>query len=100
MIRGTTPKHTFNVPMDTGRIKCLKLTYTQLDEVILTKRTKDFTFGDRQVSVKLNQEETFLFNSDVNVTLQLRGLTVEGDVISTNALTVDVEKCLDDEVLV
>lgn len=100
MIGGTTPRHTFKVPVDTGRIKTIKLVYIQLDEEILTKRTADFTLGDKQISVKLTQEETFLFDYDITATIELRIVTLDGDVLGIKPRELDLTKYHDDEVLV
>lgn len=100
MIGGTTPKHTFKVPVDTGRIKTIKLVYIQLDEEVLTKRTEDFTLGEGQISVKLTQEETFLFDYGVTATIQLRIVTLDGDVLSIKPRPLDLTEYYDNEVLV
>ena len=99
MIGGTTPLHTFRVPINTELIKSIKLTYTQLDEVVLTKRTEDFTIEEGQISVKLTQDDTFLFSHLVSVIIQLRIVTIDGDVLSNKPFSISVERCYDGEVL-
>lgn len=41
MFKGTTPTHAFQVPIDSSMIKEVKITYSQRDEEVLVKRTKD-----------------------------------------------------------
>lgn len=100
MIKGTTPTHTLEVDIDTSLIKTIKITYSQNDREILVKRTDDCTIGDGVISTRLSQEDTFLFEGNSLVTIQLRILTDQGDAISAEPIVMSVGRCLDDEVLV
>jgi hypothetical protein len=100
MFKGTTPTHTFEVPLDTSLIKTVKITYSQRDVEVLVKRTEDCTLGDGTISTKLSQEDTFLFEGGTLVTIQLRILTVSGDALVAEPMMMSVGNCLDDEVLV
>lgn len=100
MVRGTTPTHTFNVSIDTSKIKEVKIIYSQGDAVVLCKRTKDCTLSDGKIETKLSQEETFMFDCTKNVYIQVRVLTTGGDAINSQLIMTSVAKCLDDEVLV
>ena len=100
MVRGTTPTHCFEVDIDTSRIKSLKITYAQKDEEIITKRTEDCEVDGNTISTKLTQEETFLFDSNERVGIQIRVLTHDGDVVNSDIMVASVGKCLDEEVLV
>lgn len=99
MFKGTTPTHIFNVSIDTSLIKEVKITYSQRDKEILVKRTEDCTIGDGAISTRLSQEDTFLFEGNMLVTIQLRVLTTSGDALITEPIMMGVGKCLDDEVL-
>ena len=99
MFRGTTPIHTFYVEIDTSIIKEVKITYSQKDEEVLVKRTEDCTIEDGQISTKLSQEDTFRFEPNTVVFIQLRVLTTGDDVLISELIKASVGKCLDDEVL-
>lgn len=100
MYKGTTPTHIFNVSLDTTLIKEIKITYSQSDKEIFAKRTDDCTIEEGKISVKLTQEDTFLFECDKFVNIQVRILTLGGDCLTSSIVTVSVAKCLDNEVLV
>lgn len=100
MVIGTTPTHTFTLPFDAGIIKSLKITYAQGANVILTKKLEDCTVEGNDISVKLTQEDTLLFNYyDQDVEIQVRILTNSGDAMASNIHKLSLSKCLDDEVL-
>lgn len=100
MFKGTTPTHSFNVSIDTSLVKEVKITYTQKDKEVLVKRTDECTIGEGVITTRLTQEDTFLFEEAVLVTVQLRILTISGDALASAPLMMSVGKCLDDEVLV
>lgn len=100
MFKGTTPIHTFNVDIDTSLIKEVKIIYSQKDKEILVKRTEDCTIDSGTISTRLSQEDTFLFESNTLVTIQVRVLTMSGDALISDLIMTGVGKCLDDEVLV
>ena len=99
MIIGTTPTHTFDIPFDTSEVKEVKITYAQNNVSILEKKTVDCTQAGKTISVTLTQEDTFKFDCKKPIEIQVRILTLNGDVLSTIPQTVGVCKCLDNEVL-
>lgn len=99
MIRGTTPTHTFNIPFDTSLVDEVKITYAQDDEIIFFKSTSDCTLEGTTISVTLTQEDTFRFDCKKSVEIQIRILTLGGDVLTSIPEKVRVGKCLDNEVL-
>lgn len=99
MHKGTTPTHTYVLDFDTSAIKTVKITYSQAGREVLTKRTQDCTLDGHTISVRLSQEETFLFKGHALATIQLRILTAVGDALTSDPMTVSVGECLDDEVL-
>jgi hypothetical protein len=62
--RGTTPTHTFSIPIERDLIKDLRITYTQDKKKILTKELKDMEFSEGDINVTLSQEETLLFQTN------------------------------------
>ena len=99
MFKGTTPTHTFNVSIDTSLIKEVKITYSQKDKDVLIKRTKDCTIDEGTISIRLSQEDTFLFEGNTMVMIQLRVLTSGGDALVAEPVMMTVGKCHDDEVI-
>jgi hypothetical protein len=99
MFKGTTPTHYFNVPIDTSRIKELKITYSQKDREIFAKRKEDCIIEEGKITTTLSQEETFMFEPDKFVTIQLRVLMDEGSCLTSKLMMMSVEKCMDNEVL-
>ena len=100
MIRGTTPTHVFTLPFDTDLVKKVKVIYAQDDEIIVTKESAACECAGNVVTVKLTQEETLKFNCKKSVQIQMRILTKGGDALASEIKLVDVEKCLESEVLV
>ena len=100
MYRGTTPTHTFKVPIDTSLVKSVKIIYSQRDKEILVKRKNECTFEGNAISTRLTQEDTFKFDGTALVTIQIRVLTVGDDALISHPIVRSVGKCLDEEVLV
>ena len=100
MIKGTTPTHTFTLPFNTETISKLRIIYSQNDNVILVKQMNDCVMNDKQVSVTLTQEDTFLFEHVYPVEIQIRVLTLGGNALASVPEKVGVSKCLDSEVLI
>lgn len=99
MIRGTTTKHIFNIPLEASDIKEVKITYSQNGKIVLSKKKNECTIGDNTIVVALSQEDTFKFDSSTHVNIQVRILTDKGSVFSSKIMSVGVGACLDDEVL-
>lgn len=97
---GTTPTHTFKLPFNTKVIKELKITYAQDGQIKLEKKIQDCTLNEDEVSIKLTQEETFLFDAIKNIEVQMRILTQVGDALSSDIRIIGAKRCLDSEVLV
>ena len=99
MEKGTTPLHTFTLPIDTDTITKLRIIYAQNGSVILTKEKTDCTLEGNQIKVKLSQEDTFKFASSCPVEIQLRVVLTDGEAYKSEIKRVTVGRCLDNEVL-
>lgn len=100
MIRGTTPTHTFNLPFGVEFIKAGKVIYSQDGAVVLTKEISECALDGQAITIKLTQEETFKFDCNKGyVFIQIRLLTTGEDALASGLIRVEVEKCLDSEVL-
>lgn len=100
MIKGTTPTHYFNIAFDTSEIKTLEITYAQEDEIILQKHKSDCVLEGKRITTKLTQEETFNFDCEKRVQIQLRVVTKSGAALAAYIKNVPIYKCLSNEVLV
>ena len=101
MLQGTTPIDIFTLPCDTATLKKIKVTYTQGDDdtVIITKTKDDCVLDGNDVKVKFTQEDTFKFDATQPYKVQIRALTVAGEVVGSIPKTSALVKCLDKEVL-
>ena len=99
-MRGTTPTHSFTLPVTAENIKTIKIIYAQNGKVVLEKWTADVHLEDSRVMVRLSQEETMRFCADAKVEIQVRLLTLEGEALKSNILITMPTRLLDEEVLV
>jgi predicted small metal-binding protein len=99
MRRGTTPTHTFTLPIAVDNVSEALIVYAQSDEEILRKTVNHCRMDGNTLAVDLTQEETFLFDCKRRVQIQVRVLTMDGKALASNIITTDVDKCLSNEVL-
>ena len=99
MIRGTTPKHIFKLPISTDQISKLRVVYLQSKTVICEKNEKDCEMSGNEVSLTLTQEETLKFKDWLDAKVQIRVLTVSGESLASEVFVVGVGELLKDEVL-
>lgn len=99
MIRGTTPTHTFNLPIATKTIKATRITYKQKDSIVLEKTEKDVIMQGTAIKVTLTQEETLAFGENTPVQLQVKVLTYDGAVLVSKIKMIPVTEILNEEVL-
>ncbi len=99
MTPGTTPTHTFNLPISTDEIAALRITYEQSDKILFKKKKDECELIDKKVIVRLKQEETLLFESNVIVRIQLKGRTTGDDVIVSKVIKKPTNIVLDKEVI-
>lgn len=99
LVRGTTPTHKFTLPFDTGIVKTVKVLYAQDDIVVLEKEGEACNCSGNTVTVKLTQEDTFKFDCNKFVQIQVRVITQDDNSLVSEVKCVSVAKCLEDEVL-
>lgn len=99
MRKGTTPSLTFKLPFSVGTISNAKITLCQRN-VKLVKRLCDCEITEEDsLTIKLTQEETFLFDCNTYIKVQLRVVTEYGDALASEVYSIFVAQCLDEEVL-
>ena len=99
MRRGTTPTHTFTIPFDTGAIEKVRVVYAQSDMVKIVKRECDVEMEGNVISVTLTQAETLRLDCKLQTEIQLRVVTLAGEALASDIITVSTGRCLSDEVL-
>lgn len=100
LIPGTTPTHTLNLPIDTGTITKLRITYEQFGRTVIEKTEKEVSMSGKKIEVTLTQEDTLKLYENKKVKVQLKALTASGTVVSHKPIVLDVDEVLNKEVLV
>jgi hypothetical protein len=97
MRRGTTPTHTFSLPVPADEVASFRVIYNQNGKNVLTR--DDAELNGVTATLKLTQEETLRFISSVRVEIQVRLLTNDGDALASDVITINVDRLLENEVL-
>lgn len=98
MQRGTTPTHIFTLPFSVEQAEEIRVLYAQDGNVKIKKEKEDLQILFNSITLKLSQEETFLFDTKSLVEIQIR-VKMDNNVFASDILTVRVQKLLEDEVL-
>jgi hypothetical protein len=99
MIQGTTPTHSFSLPVDAETIKEIRIVYAQKERPVLVKTTQDCTLTEKTAALRLSQQETFRFDPSYEVEIQVRLLTWGGDALASEIIRTTVGYCLGNEVM-
>lgn len=97
--QGTTPEHTFTIPVDTGTLSRARVVYVQNKKRVIVKYMDELTFNGNTVKVQLSQAETFMLDHKKKVKFQLRSKTKGGDVLNSEILEATVAECIDKELI-
>lgn len=100
---GSTPTNTFVVPssIDITGYQEIQIVYNQGGREIVKKSSLDneITVSGNNLIVTLTQEDTFKFDYNKAVRIQVRIMLSDDSVIASNHLTVNAMECLDTRVL-
>ena len=99
IVRGTTPTHTFTLPVDCGAFTEVRVLYSQNDDLVIKKETEDVTCEGNRISCTLTQKDTLALDDRQDCEIQVRALSEGGTAVASKIMRVPVGKCLDDEVL-
>ena len=108
MLQGTTPTHTFNLPFDASNIAVVRVVYSQQKDKndknskyypVFVKKNEDCVLENKQVNVTLTQEDTFKFDHELPVKIQLRILTNANNALASVPKKVGVTECLEEVVI-
>ena len=97
IVRGTTPTHTFTLPMDCDSLKAIRVVYAQGEAVIIKKEDADLTCEGKRATCTLTQAETLSLNAELRCEIQVRVLTSDGVALAGRIIREDVGRCLDDD---
>ena len=100
IVTGATPTHTFKVDADLRDAIEIWITYKQDQKVRLNKTLSDgIIVKEKQVSVKLSQEDTLLFSPTQDVKIQIRAKFNDGTAIASKVIRTTAYECLRPEVI-
>lgn len=99
MIPGTTPTHTFSLPVDATAVASLRITYKQGDKIVMQRLKDDCTLSGKKAVTRLSQEDTLLFQDRTPVRIQIKVKTAAGDVLISKPKTIPVSEVLEMEVI-
>lgn len=93
MIRGTTVKITFNVPIDVDDIEVAYVTFVS-DSVTFEKSKNELTFEEGKIIANLSQADTLKFKGNEVVKVQLRARLSDGEAIGCKIRSLKVADIL------
>lgn len=99
MRRGTTPTHTFKVPVDLRNAEVVYMTYKQGDLKVVEKTKEDMEIFEDKLELTLTQQETLGFSTDDEVEIQCRARYADGAAIGSKIKKVPVCKVLKEGVI-
>lgn len=97
-MRGTTPTHTFRVPIDLTSAAVLKVYYKQGYQVLVEKEKPDLVVTPSTITVQLTQEETLRF-ADGQIKMQIRARMPNGKAVKSKVKTTSADELLKNEVI-
>lgn len=100
IIPGTTPTHTFTLPIEASQISCARFVYSQEGEVKVIKKDDDVRLSGNEAETTLTQEDTLKFTPGVVVSLVLRVRTLGGQALANEEpVRILCGCCHDEEVI-
>lgn len=102
MIKGTTPRLHYNLPIDTTIIKAAEIVLQYVDNaktVTIERTLAECEVGENSISAVLTQEETLALPAPAIAKVQLRILTNDGTTLATLPYEVTVKELLKESVL-
>lgn len=108
MLQGTTPTHTFNIPFSVSNIAEVRVIYSQQTDKtnknskfapVFVKTNEDCVMEYKQIKVTLTQEDTFKFDHELPVKIQLRVLTNTNNALASVPRKIGITECLETEVI-
>lgn len=99
MRMGTSPTHVFTLPFSVDLVEVVRVIYAQNGKAVLELDEDDCTLDGNTIKAHIAQESTFMFTAGVNVEIQLRVRTSDGNAMASNIICVSCERCLSEDVI-
>lgn len=100
MHRGTTPKFTFQLPIEAASLTKLSVAFRQAGRALIEKGPEDCTLDGMTVTTTLTEEETLSLTSSPSIPLEIQlRAAVDEERMASQVFTVTVERILKDGVL-
>lgn len=99
MRQGTTPTHSFTLPVSSSSVGEIYVSYNQNNSSLIEKSGDDISFTDMEdgscvASVTLSQTETLKLSPDSDCLIQIRFRTSTGAAFASQIISERVEKVL------
>ena len=99
MRRGTTPTHNITTELDLTDAEVIFLTYKQNKKKVLDLDKSRMTITSESISVELTQEETLMFNDQLDATAQIRARFSDERAVASNVMIIPINEILKDGVI-
>lgn len=100
--RGTTPTWTFRIKkFDISNLKNVYITFAQKQLEIITKSNDDviFDYENNALKCELTQEETLMFDSQIDAEFQIRASTNDNKTVGSKPYSFDIGRIIKDGVI-
>lgn len=97
--KGCTCKNSFPIPYTEEEIAALFVTYQQNNTTVFEKKLADCTFENGNLSVRLSQEETLLFEDNATIRIQVRVRLKDGTATKSNIIETYADSVLKGDVI-
>lgn len=107
--RGTTPTHTFTLPVKSEDVEAIYVTYAQFETAVVELSGDDVSLTDVDTdagsdsgsvaSITLSQTDTLLFNSGASAQVQVRFRSNDGTAFASQKIKIIIEDVVKDGVI-
>lgn len=106
--RGTTPTHTFTLPVKSKDVEAIYVTYAQFETAVVELSGDDVSLTDVKdaesdsgsvASITLSQTDTLLFNGGASAEVQVRFKSNDGTAFASQKIKIIIEDVVKDGVI-
>lgn len=103
--RGTTPTHTFTLPVKSEDVEAIYVTYAQFETAVVELSGDDVSLTDVKdaesdsgsvASITLSQTDTLLFNGGASAEVQVRFKSNDGTAFASQKIKIIIEDVIKD----
>lgn len=103
--RGTTPTHTFTLPVKSEDVEAIYVTYAQFETAVVELSGDDVSLTDVKdaesdsgsvASITLSQTDTLLFNGGASAQVQVRFKSNDGTAFASQKIKIIIEDVIKD----